>query len=103
MDFEYADTDKIDDIARDIVSLANDYDLEITKLFKRFSNVPYETKEWVGDSSIFYFKTIALDKSEYIKFGELIRGFAHTLTNSSEEIKRTMNICVSDENKEEIV
>ncbi|NLC48224.1 MAG: hypothetical protein GX758_02570 [Tenericutes bacterium] len=103
MDFQYADTDKMDDIARDIISLANDYDLQITKLFKRFSNVPYETKEWVGDSSIFYFKTIALDKNEFVKFSELIKGFAYTILNNSDKIKETINLNVQDESKEEIV
>lgn len=103
MNFTYVDTDSLDEISSSIIELVGDYDIEINNLFKRFSNVPYETREWVGQSAEYYFKTVALDKTTFIDFGNSIREFAYKIANDSEKLRNTINNCVDNESRKELL
>ena len=70
---EYAETKQIKNIADSIISLANDYNSEINRLFNMFAAVPYDTKEWVGNQSDKFFDLVALEKADFISFGDRIR------------------------------
>ena len=62
----YADTAMMREIATSISHLVLEYNQEINNLYNRLSRVPYETKEWVGNSSEYYFKQVLLDKTNFI-------------------------------------
>ena len=80
----YADTAKMEGISRDLLTAANDLEGDFKSLYKRFSNVPNGTQEWIGGKANFYFSRIANDKKYYDK---LIR----ELKSLSAEIAREAN------------
>lgn len=87
-------TANLKDIANDINSLANEYEQTITKMFNRLANVPYETKEWIGGQSEKYFRTILMDKSEFISLGENIKKYSNLIRNSADAI----DTCIKSNN-----
>lgn len=84
------DTKQMQDIANDITSLANEYEQKITKMFNRLANVPYDTKEWIGNQSEKYFKTILLDKTSFIELGENIKKYSKMISDYVSEIESTV-------------
>lgn len=78
----YMDTAKVDEIRKDLLDLANQYNDKITQLFKRISNIPYETKEWIGNQANKYFDIlINNDKKEFLNFGYNLVSIATKLSN----------------------
>lgn len=94
---EYAETKQIKDIANSIISLANDYNSEINKLFNMFAAVPYDTKEWVGNQSDKFFDLVALEKDDYINFGNRLREYGEKLNNDVDEIENTVSTVIRKE------
>lgn len=94
---EYAETKQIKDIANSIISLANDYNSEINKLFNMFAAVPYDTKEWVGNQSDKFFDLVALEKDDYINFGNRLREYGEKLNNDADEIENTVSTVIRKE------
>ncbi len=68
----YIDTDAIIKKGQKIEQLSTDYSILINKLFNRLQNVPYESKEWIGDVSKYYTKIISMDKENFLNFGKNI-------------------------------
>ena len=97
MAFTYVNIEKLEDTSKKIIDLVNQYDIEITNLFKMLSNVPYETREWVGQSAQYYFKTISLDKVDFLNFGNNIRSFANKITIDKSEIEKNVAHCIANE------
>ncbi len=94
---EYAETKQIKNIADSIITLANDYNLEINKLFNMFSAVPYDTKEWVGNQSDKFFDLVALEKDDFINFGDRIREYGEKLNKDVEDIESTISTVIRKE------
>ena len=90
MKFTYADTKNIEEVGKDIIELANKYNLEITKLFKRLTGLPFETYEWTGNKAEDYSAIVGLDKQQYLDFFDLLKSFGTSLIESASNI----NICV---------
>ena len=97
---EYAETKQIKNIADSIISLANDYNSEINRLFNMFAAVPYDTKEWVGNQSDKFFDLVALEKADFISFGDRIREYGEKLNNDVNDIENTVNTVISKEDNE---
>lgn len=97
MAISYANTDKIMAISKKIKSLSLDLDKEIDDLFTRFSEVPTLTGEWVGQTSEYYFKTIAKDKKKYKNFISEIRDVANKLDKDCSDIQSCINKCMNNE------
>ena len=68
MAITYINTDELQDISNNIISLASDLNDEFTSLFDRLINVPTGTQEWVGRQSLYYFRTVYNDKRQYSIF-----------------------------------
>ena len=64
----YIDTAKVENIANDLSTLADELESEFDSLFKRLSGVPDITREWVGDQAKFYFNSTQNDKTHYTDF-----------------------------------
>lgn len=94
---EYAETKQIKNIADSIITLANDYNLEINKLFNMFAAVPYDTKEWVGNQSDKFFDLVALEKDDFINFGDRIREYGEKLNKDAEDIESTISTVIRKE------
>lgn len=97
MAISYINTEEVKNIAKDIVSLANDLDYEFNNLFKRFSDVPTVTKEWVGNQANYYFNHIEKDKKQYMDFSNEIRNIGKKIDEDVNQIQSSINMNNSDE------
>ena len=101
MAISYMNTDEVENISKEIISLANEMDSEIINLFTRFSEVPSVTKEWVGSQSEVYFDKIALDKKQYIDFANTLKDIGYKLSSDAYELKVCMNKNINTESRKE--
>ncbi len=81
------DTEKVKSISTHMLSLANAYELEITKLFKMLNFVPYDGHAWVGNQAELYFDIVSMDKQSFIDFGDSLRNVALRLSEDSEKAR----------------
>ena len=88
-------TIEIENIAKEIISLANELNNEFNNLFNRFHEVPNITREWVGQQAQFYFDRVALDKKQYVDFANDLKNIGYKLNTDITEtescIKRNLN------------
>ena len=91
MALTYFNSTEVEDIARDISDLSNQFEDEINSLFKRFSEVPTVTQEWIGNKATFYFNYIALGKKQYIDFAESLRQISYNLNDTVNEVNNSIN------------
>ncbi len=94
------DTESVRQICNDINDIVTEYEVEITKLFKRFSEVPYVTKEWVGNKSEEYFNHILLEKADYMTFGEEIKKYKRKIKDDMDNIEDTISTNSKNESGE---
>ncbi len=99
MALTYANTQEIEEIAKDLINLSNDYIAEINKLFTRLSEVPSTTKEWQGTQSIKYHNIIARDKTSFMNVGNQLKYIGEKLKNDALEISGCINSCANSEGK----
>ena len=99
MAIQYVDTDRVKEISKNIIYLSNRYDVLINKLFKRMTLVPYDTKEWVGQTAERYFKYVSLDKADFLKFSDKIREYGKRLSDDAEAIEDKVSKNVAIERK----
>ena len=96
MNFSYANGQSITDIAKEIISLSNEYNIEITNLFKKLTGISTDTKEWIGTKATKYTDIVSLDKQQYIDFYNHLKEFSEILIDISENI----DICVKKTQEE---
>ncbi len=84
------DTEKIERISRNIMNATNDLEDEINALFKRFSNVPTVTKEWIGNQANYYFSRVALDKRQYLMLVNRLRSVAKELSSEASSMRASI-------------
>ena len=61
----YANTNEMKEVADDIKALASQLSETFDALYKRLSEVPEGTQEWIGGKANYYFATICSDKDEH--------------------------------------
>ena len=93
MAITYVDTDQLSTLVNDINDLIQEYNMEINRLFTKFSNVPTVTKEWVGNSAETYFSAVMLEKSDFIAFGNRLYEFTKYLNNICSSINGAVSRC----------
>ena len=91
----YIYTERVNDIAGELILAAEKLSQEFTALFKRLEEVPSVTKEWTGNQADFYFSEVVLDKQQYMLFVDTLRrigeGLKAEATNAEAGIK-TINV-----------
>lgn len=92
MNFTYANTKFMEDVGNEIVNLANEYNILITKLFKRLTSIPFETQEWTGNKALKYSDVVSLDKQQYLDFCDLLKDFGNTIIKTANNTE----ICVQN-------
>ena len=60
-----------------------------------FAAVPYDTK--VGNQSDKFFDLVALEKDDFINFGDRIREYGEKLNKDVEDIESTINTVIRKE------
>ncbi len=98
----YIDTKRAKDISKNIVDYANEYNVLINKLFKRLTEVPYITREWVGQTSEKYFKYVALEKSDFLDFGDQLKSYGVKISKDVDLIEDRILKNNKEEKKEEV-
>lgn len=101
MNISYVNTNEVESISKELISLANDFNNEINNLFNRFSEVPTVTQEWVGDKAQFYFKKVANDKQQYNNFASKLKDIGYKLSTDMYEIKTCINKNYNEESQKE--
>ncbi len=97
MAISYINTIEVDSIAKDINTLANEYNDEINNLFRRFAEVPTGTQEWVGGQASFYFNKVALDKKQYVDFANKLRSISNKLYSDIYEVNSCLKKNINGE------
>lgn len=78
-----ANTNEMMRIAREINSLAVEYQTLISNLYTKLSNMPSTTKEWTGNKAQEYVNYVLLDKQDMMSVGDKIKGFSKLITNDA--------------------
>lgn len=99
MAISYVNTTEAENIAKDIISLATDFNTEINNLFLRFSEVPSVTKEWVGNQAIVYFNKIAQDKKQYNDFANNLKDIGYKLNKDLYDINMKIKNNINEESQ----
>jgi uncharacterized protein YukE len=85
----YIDTEQLEKAANDIKNYANKLDQLLTSYVERMGKVPYETKEWQGNSAENFVQIIKNDyKKEYIPLITTIKKYANELDTAANECKK---------------
>ena len=95
MAIKYVDTNNALEITDDIKKSIVDLEYEINKMFDRLENVPTDTKEWVGASSVKYFSIVAQDRDKYLRFVKSLEDINNEVVNDMNRV-----IEVTGKNKE---
>lgn len=95
MAIKYVDTNNALEITDNIKKSIGDLEYEINKMFDRLENVPTDTKEWVGASSIKYFGIVAQDRDKYLRFVKSLKDINNEVVNDMNRV-----IEVTGKNKE---
>ena len=99
MAIKRVDTNTMRDIAADITNIVNEYEKQITNLYRRLAEVPNVTKEWTGNQANVYFRKILLDKEKYINFGENIRTYGAKIKNDADLLDNAIKTCSNIESE----
>lgn len=99
MAITYANTDEIETIANELMSLSNEYSTEINNLFKRMASVPTDTKEWTGTQSKKYCSIISKDKSQFLEVANQLKYISNKIRTDALDINSCINDCNNNEAK----
>lgn len=97
MAISYVNTIEVENIQKELILLANEFNDEINKLFLRFSEVPTITKEWVGNQAVYYFRKAASDKQQYNDFANKLKDIGYKLSMDMYEVKSCLNKSLNEE------
>lgn len=97
MAISYINTIEVGNIAKDINTLANEFNHEINNLFHRLAEVPNSTGEWFGGQASYYFNTIAKDKNQYIEFANKLRDISNMLYLNVSEVNSCLKKNINGE------
>jgi hypothetical protein len=87
MAITYANLDELHSISKEIVQLANDFDYEINGLFKRISQMPTVTREWVGPTANMYVSKALKDKVQYNTFASDLKNLGFEIESNAYNIQ----------------
>ena len=90
MAISYINTDEVENIANNISTQVNLYNKKIDSLFKRFSEVPTITGEWIGTQSNKYFNAIEGQKKDIVKFGKDLQALVDRLNSDVADVRATV-------------
>lgn len=99
MGITYANTEEIESIANELISLSNEYNSEINSLFNRMIAVPTDTKEWTGTQAKKYSSIIAGDKAQFLEVGKQLKYIGDKIKSDASEINSCINDCNNNEAK----
>lgn len=87
----YIDTNEVENIAKELSTLANDLEAEFNSLFDRFANVPTSTKEWTGTQAKYYFSKVAEEKPQYSQLVEQVRRISRELATEAADAQSSVS------------
>lgn len=76
-----ANTKEIRNIASEINAKAVEYQIILSKMYRKFTDMPNVTQEWVGGRAKEYVNIVLLDKEEFMKVGETLKSYARALND----------------------
>ncbi len=86
----YIDTAKMRSCGNDILNQVEELKKTINEMFFRISNVPQNTKEWVGDSAVDFAKYANRDKAQYLAYADSLYQYGKYLIACADDYDRTI-------------
>lgn len=83
----YINTDEVESVAKELSAATDELETEFNNLFKRFSNVPRGTKEWIGNQADYYFARVSEDKRHYTRVINELKSISRELTAEASSAK----------------
>ena len=74
-----ANTREMRSIASDIYSKAVEYQVVISKMYRKFTDMPSFSKEWTGNKAKEYINIVLLDKEEFMKIGDALKAYSRAI------------------------
>ena len=87
----HINTNEIEHVGYEIANIANEYEVLIAKLFKRISDMPYVTKEWIGNEAQKYVDLVLMSREEFVEFGNELKAFGNEISDSAYKLDSLMN------------
>ena len=76
-----ANTKEMKNIASQIYSKGVEYQLLITKMYKKINDMPNNTQEWSGNKAKEYVNIVLLDKEEFMRIGDDLKAYGRTIAD----------------------
>lgn len=92
-----ANTKEMRNIASEIYSKANDYQILISKMYRKFTDMPNGTQEWSGNKAKEYVDIILLDKDEFMKIGDELKAYGRAIAEMATLIEERASKTRKDE------
>ena len=99
MAITYVNTIEVEEIAKELISISNEYVTEINNLFSRLAEVPHETKEWTGTQSKKFHNIVSRDKKSFLEVGKQLKYIGEKISNDASEISGAVSATNSAEGK----
>lgn len=81
-------TNEMRNIAKEINNLANEYQTKISKMYTKFTNMPFETKEWTGNQANRYVNYVLLDKPDLLSVGNKLKDFSKIINATADLLEK---------------
>ena len=82
-----ANTKEMKNTASEIYSKAVEYQTLISKMYRKFTDMPNGTHEWSGNQAGEYVKIVLLDKEEFMRIGDVLKSYSRAILEMSNIIE----------------
>lgn len=87
-----ANTNNLDDISKEIMTLSNKYDELITMFYQRVNGIKTKTFEWAGSDADNFINLVNKDKIVYEIIGKTLKQYSLELDSISNEINNLIKL-----------
>lgn len=92
-----ANTKEMKNTASEIYSKAVEYQTLVSKMYRKFTEMPNVTHEWSGNQAGEYVKIVLLDKDEFMKIGDVLKTYARAIQEMATIIEEKSSKVRKDE------
>ncbi len=87
----YVDTEKMRNCGNEILGLVEEFKTTIEVMFTRIENMPINTKEWVGESSVLFANLASKDKIQYFNYATSLYKYGKYLIDCADYYEKILN------------
>jgi uncharacterized protein YukE len=91
---------KTKECGQEMKKYINEYREIIDQFYKKIDNMPFVTKEWVGQSAEKFSGLVKQDKTEYDKIAEILDLYSDNLINTADRLNNSLELYNNGVNNE---